>query len=212
MMLLPMLALLLAIASVGFAASKPNVIVVMADDQDMLLDSLSVMPNVKKDIASQGVTYNNHYCTVAWCCPSRVNFLTGRAAHNTNVTALSPPYGGWPKFASQGLNENYLPIWIKQAGIRTYYFGKFMNSYGIKSMATPSHPKGWDQSSFLLDPFTYNYFRSHWSNDYTMKVSKYPGVHTTHVTQEKALAAIDDAAKNKKQFFMMVAPGKFRQI
>jgi arylsulfatase A-like enzyme len=54
---------------------------------DMLLDSMQAMPNVNKLIAEEGVFYQKHYCTVAWCCPSRVNFLTGRAAHNTNVTS-----------------------------------------------------------------------------------------------------------------------------
>ena len=195
----------LTIIGIATAAKKPNVIVIMADDQDLLLDSMSVMPHVKSQIADQGVTYNKHYCTVAWCCPSRVNFLTGRAAHNTNITALSPPYGGWPKFADEGLNENYLPVWINQAGIRTYYIGKIMNAYGVHNHNDP-HPKGWDQSSFLVDPWTYNYHHSHWTNGKSDKISKFPGIHTTHVTQEKALKAIDDAAQHKHQFFMMVAP------
>jgi arylsulfatase A-like enzyme len=91
----------------------------MTDDQDLHLDSMSVMPQVKNLIGKEGVTYNKHYCTVAICCPSRVNFLTGKAAHNTNVTSLKPPYGGWPKFTEQNLNDNYLPVWIQDAGIRT---------------------------------------------------------------------------------------------
>ena len=91
----------------------------MTDDQDLRLDSMSVMPQVNKLIGEEGITYNKHYCTVAICCPSRVNFLTGKAAHNTNVTSLEPPYGGWPKFTEQNLNDNYLPVWIQDAGIRT---------------------------------------------------------------------------------------------
>lgn len=132
----------------------PNVLVIMSDDQDMLLDSMSAMPNVKSLLGDEGVTYQKHYCTVAWCCPSRVNFLTGRAAHNTNVTSTTPPYGGWPKFTEEGLNENYLPVWINDAGINTYYVGKLMNGYSKKLMANPSHPKGFTDSSFLLDPWT----------------------------------------------------------
>jgi arylsulfatase A-like enzyme len=194
----------LALVGTSTAASKPNVIVVMADDQDLLLDSMSVMPNVESQIGAQGVTYTKHYCTVAWCCPSRVNFLTGRMAHNTNITALSPPYGGWTKFAENHLNDNYLPVWMQAAGIRTYYIGKLMNNYGVKNHNSP-HPKGWDMSSMLVDPWTYNYHHSHWTNGKSSKISNYPGVHT-HVTQLKALKAIDDAAKNKHQFFMMVAP------
>lgn len=112
------------------------------------------MPNVKSMIGAEGVTYQKHYCTVALCCPSRVNFFTGRAAHNTNVTSLGLPYGGWQKFTQEGLNENYLPVWLNDAGIRTYYVGKFMNAYSKEMMSNPAHPKGWTDSSFLLDPWT----------------------------------------------------------
>lgn len=171
----------------------------------MLLDSLSVQPSVKTLIADKGVLYQKHYCTVAWCCPSRVNFFTGRLSHNTNITALSPPYGGWPKFLDQKLNTNYLPIWINESGIRTYYAGKFMNSYSVHNFDDP-HPKGWTESSFLVDPYTYNYFHSHWTNGYTSKITPFDNIHTTNVTQQKALDMIDDAAKAGEQFFMQIAP------
>ena len=84
-----------------------------------------------------------------------------------------------------------------------------MNSYGKNNMATPEHPKGWTSSSFLVDPWTYNYWNSHWTNGYTNEITGYKGIHTTDVTQTKALAMIDDAANSKDQFFLMVAPGGF---
>jgi hypothetical protein len=65
-------------------------------------------------------------------------------------------------------------------------------------------------SSFLIDPWTYNYYHSKWTNDYTNKISSYDGIHTTNITQDKALAMIDDAAAIGEQFFMMVAPGEAR--
>ena len=48
---------------------------------------------------------------------------------------------------------------------------------------------------------------SHWTNGYTDSITPFPGIHTTDVTQSKALAMIDHAADSKEQFFMMVAPG-----
>ena len=164
------------------------------------------MPNVNSMIGGNGVHYTRHYCTVAWCCPSRVNFLTGRVAHNTNVTGLWAPWGGWPKFASQGLNDNYLPIWLNDSGIRTFYAGKFLNAYGVKNYASPGHPKGWYRNDFLVDPWTYNYFHSHWTNGYTSKITPYKGIHTTDVLHKKALNMLDEAAEKGDQFFMMVAP------
>jgi len=73
--------------------SKPNIVFIITDDQDTLLDSLDYMPLLNKYITEEGTHYGRHYCTIALCCPSRVSLLTGRAAHNTNVTDVNPPYG-----------------------------------------------------------------------------------------------------------------------
>lgn len=75
------------------STKQPNILFVLTDDQDLHMDSLSYMPLLQKYIIDQGTTYTQHYCTVSLCCPSRVSMWTGKAAHNTNVTSLSPPYG-----------------------------------------------------------------------------------------------------------------------
>lgn len=90
---------LLASASWGISAAhaanttRPNVVFILADDQDAKLNSLDYMPNVQKLLVHQGTHFKSHYCTVAWCCPSRVSLWTGKAAHNTNVTNVEKPYG-----------------------------------------------------------------------------------------------------------------------
>jgi N-acetylglucosamine-6-sulfatase len=73
--------------------SKPNFVFILTDDQDLQLKSLNYMHGVKAHLTDHGTIFSNHYCTVSLCCPSRVNMWTGKAAHNTNVTDLSPPYG-----------------------------------------------------------------------------------------------------------------------
>ncbi len=72
---------------------RPNIVVVLTDDQDVHLDSLSYMPLLKKHVTDQGTLFKRHYCSTAICCPSRVTLWTGRNAHNTNVTDVFPPYG-----------------------------------------------------------------------------------------------------------------------
>lgn len=74
-------------------SNRPNVVFILTDDQDVHLDSLSYQPLVKRYLIDNGLTFQHHYCTVAICCPSRVNLWTGLAAHNTNVTDVTPPYG-----------------------------------------------------------------------------------------------------------------------
>ena len=125
------------------SASKPNFILIMTDDQDLRMDSINYQPKVREHFIEEGTTYSNHFCTVALCCPSRVSFLTGKAAHNTNITDVGPPYGGYPKFVKDGWNDKYLPVWLQGAGYNTYYTGKLMNGHSTRSYNQP-FPKAWN--------------------------------------------------------------------
>ena len=82
-----------AVSTSTASNKKPNFVFIMTDDQDKLLDSMQALPLTKKRIVQQGTTYDRHFCTIAICCPSRVSLLTGKMAHNTNVTDVAPPYG-----------------------------------------------------------------------------------------------------------------------
>lgn len=68
---------------------RPNVIVLLADDQDLQLNSLDYLPLIRKHLFDQGTFFSKHYCTVALCCPSRVSLWSGKAAHNT-VSRMMP--------------------------------------------------------------------------------------------------------------------------
>lgn len=72
---------------------RPNIIVILTDDQDLHMDSVDYMPLLKRHVIDHGTFYKRHYCSTAICCPSRVTLWTGRNAHNTNVTDVFPPYG-----------------------------------------------------------------------------------------------------------------------
>jgi arylsulfatase A-like enzyme len=74
-------------------SGQPNFIFVITDDQDLKLDSIDYMPLTLKHLKQKGTFFRNHFVTTALCCPSRVSLWTGRQAHNTNVTDVSPPYG-----------------------------------------------------------------------------------------------------------------------
>jgi arylsulfatase A-like enzyme len=73
--------------------TKPNFVFIITDDQDLHLESLTYQPSVRKRMGEEGTFFSKHYCTIALCCPSRVSLLTGKMAHNTNVTDIAPPYG-----------------------------------------------------------------------------------------------------------------------
>ena len=70
----------------------------------------------------------------------------------------------------------------------------------------PAWPKGWDASSFLIDPWTYNYMGSRWVSQRNKKVEDHSGTHSTLVLQKKALDMLEIAGREGEQFFMMLAP------
>jgi arylsulfatase A-like enzyme len=80
--------------STSIESTRPNIVFILTDDQDLHLNSLDYTPLTRKYILEEGTFFKSHYCTVALCCPSRVSLWTGKAAHNTNVTDVFEPYGG----------------------------------------------------------------------------------------------------------------------
>ncbi|KAK3686952.1 hypothetical protein LTR37_019306 [Vermiconidia calcicola] len=190
------------------AAQRPNIVFILTDDQDLHMDSLSYMPFLKEHMIDRGLSFRRHYCTVALCCPSRVSMWTGKAAHNTNVTDINPPYGGYPKFVSQGFNGNYLPTWLQQAGYGTYYVGKLFNAQTVKNYNSP-HAAGWTGNDFLLDPYTYRYLNATFQRNHDEPVS-YEGHYATDVLAGKAHGFLDDALEALQSegtpFFLTVAP------
>ncbi|EXA35193.1 hypothetical protein FOVG_13954 [Fusarium oxysporum f. sp. pisi HDV247] len=184
--------------------SKPNIIFILTDDQDVHMQSMDYMPLLKKYIADEGTLYQRHYCTTAICCPARVSILTGKLAHNTNVTDLILPYGGYPKFVQEGLNSNYLPIWLQDGGYNTYYTGKLFNAHTVDNYNDP-HPAGWTSSDFLLDPFTYSYWNATWQRDSEPPIS-HEGTYNTDDLAEKTINYIREAHAAGKPFFLTSAP------
>ncbi|KAL6230682.1 hypothetical protein BDW75DRAFT_234206 [Aspergillus navahoensis] len=186
------------------SASKPNFVFIITDDQDLRLDSIGYMPLVSKHLKQRGTFFSNHFVTTALCCPSRVSLWTGRQAHNTNVTDVTPPYGGYPKFVDRGFNDNFLPVWLQSAGYDTYYTGKLFNAHTVDNYHSP-YVNGFTGSDFLLDPYTYSYLNSTYQRNRDEPVS-YEGRHTIDVITEKALGFLDDGLKGDRPFFLTVAP------
>jgi arylsulfatase A-like enzyme len=201
--------------------NKPNFIFIITDDQDLQLDSIDFMPLVSKHLKQKGTFFSNHFVTTALCCPSRVSLWTGRQAHNTNVTDVTPPYGnpnpissgamgsnsivgGYPKFVNRGFNDNFLPVWLQSAGYDTYYTGKLFNAHTVDNYHSP-YVNGFTGSDFLLDPFTYSYLNSTYQRNRDEPVS-YEGRHTVDVITEKALGFLDDGLNGDRPFFLTVAP------
>ena len=71
-----------------FAAPRPNVLFIMADDLNTDLgfmgDKTAVTPNLDK-LATQSTVFNKAYCQAPICGPSRNSLLTGIYPHNSGL-------------------------------------------------------------------------------------------------------------------------------
>ena len=132
--------------------SRPNIVVVMSDDQTV--ESMRVMANVQQQIAAQGVTFTNNFASFPLCCPSRATFVTGQYGHHNTIMGNAPPQGGYEKL--RPTEGESLPVWLQRAGYRTVHVGKYLNGYG---RANPTHvPAGWSEWYGSIDPTTYRFY------------------------------------------------------
>lgn len=130
-----------------FAQERPNIVFIMADDQDFR--SVARMPNVRSSLIQKGTTFTRAFASTSTCCPSRATFLTGQYPHNHGVKTNTGPEGGYEKAKELGIEESTVATWLDDAGYVTAYAGKYLNQYGtINDPNDPAArlriPPGWD--------------------------------------------------------------------
>ncbi len=120
-------------------AGRPNIVVVLTDDQT--LDSIPhdppVMPYLQRQLeASAGWTrFTNAFVNTPLCCPSRATMLTGLYSHRTGVEGNDE---------GADLDESStIATWLHEAGYRTGLVGKYLNNYPFDRGAYV--PAGWDR-------------------------------------------------------------------
>jgi N-acetylglucosamine-6-sulfatase len=178
-------------------AFRPNVVVLMTDDQTV--ESMRVMPNVRGLLADQGVTFDNSFVSYSLCCPSRATFLTGQYAHNHGVWGNAPPNGGYYKLDS----TNTLPVWLSRAGYQTIHLGKYLNGYGTRSAT--EIPPGWGEWFGSPDPSTYRYTNYTLNENGNLVTYNGAANYKTDVYARKAVDIIARQAADPRPFFLWVA-------
>jgi arylsulfatase A-like enzyme len=116
--------LLVAGSAVGGEGPRPNIIVIMSDDQRF--DSLWAMPLLQEEMIARGVHFTDAFTTVPVCCPMRASTLAGGfQPWSTNVIDNQEPNGGVLRFN----DTDTLATRLQASGYTTALIGKYLNGY-----------------------------------------------------------------------------------
>ena len=198
------LALLLALtaAALAWAApSRPNVVMILADDlgySDLGCYGGEIATPNLDGLAANGVRFTQFYNT-ARCWPSRSSLLTGYYAQQIHRDAL-PGLGG----GGQGVRQEWarlLPDFLKSAGYRSYHSGKW-------HIDGPVIAGGFDRSLDMKNQGNFFTSKGNSIDDVPVKVpADEKGYYATIATADHALDCLKDHAANhaSKPFFHYVA-------
>lgn len=191
--------------SLGASGKKPNVILVMADDQGYGDAGFTGHPSLKTPhmdaMAASGIVFERFYAAAPVCSPTRASVMTGRNPIRVNV----PNHGHYLR-----PHEITIAEALKSAGYVTGHFGKW--HIGSVQAESPTSPggAGFDEwlsglNFFDLDPYlsrngkyeqakgqgsviamdaTIEFLKKHRNNDKPMfAVTWFPAPHDPHREQ-----------------------------
>jgi arylsulfatase A-like enzyme len=127
------------------APARPNILIVLVDDQATNTFTPALMPHTYRWIVDPGTKFSAGLAAPPLCCPDRAGILTGDYPHNDGVFSNAP---GYPTLRHKA---DTLPVWLSRAGYRTGFVGKFLNGYVAKAGYAPA--PGFD-SWFAYDAST----------------------------------------------------------
>ncbi|MBC8163353.1 MAG: sulfatase [Roseiflexaceae bacterium] len=195
-----------ALASVSVAVdTRPNIVLILADDLDIQLGSLEVMPNLKALLAAQGASFDQAFVPISLCCPSRASLLRGQYPHNHGVYTNGPPTGGFQRFQELNLEDQTLATALQGAGYRTALLGKYLNGYPDPA-AQSFIPPGWSEwySPSSDNAYSeYNYSLN--ENGTLVAYGDAPADYLTDVLAAKANSFVTRTATTGEPFFIELA-------
>lgn len=181
-------------AKVG-AGTKPNIIVVLTDDQHASRETISKMPYLRS--RSGWYRFDRAFINNPTCCPSRATFLSGQWSHHTGVEFTT----GAARFD----DADTIATRLDDAGYRTGWFGKYHLGASAPRAATYV-PPGWDDfvDHKAPSPPYFDYTLN--ENGRLVNYGSAPEDYSTDVLAAKAIRFVKRAAAARAPYFAVFAP------
>uniref|UniRef100_A0A3Q1ID76 N-acetylglucosamine-6-sulfatase n=1 Tax=Anabas testudineus TaxID=64144 RepID=A0A3Q1ID76_ANATE len=123
-------ALLTCCVRCAHCAKPSNIVLIVADDQDVQLGGMTPMKKTKALIGDAGATFVNAFTVTPLCCPSRSSILTGWYPHNHGVRNNSLPGNCSSPLWQKGPEANAFPVYLNKHKYQTFFAGKYLNQVG----------------------------------------------------------------------------------
>ena len=168
------------------AATRPNVLIILTDDQRWDAMSCAGNPTLQTPqmdrLAREGVRFANVFVTTSLCSPSRASLLSGRYARQHGVQNNFTEYpNSLPSFPQQ----------LKKVGYTTAYIGKW-------HMGEDNDERRPGFDHWFSHRGQGNYFDNEFNDDGQRR--KVPGYYTTVVTDE----AVRWLKQPKREPFLLI--------
>ena len=173
--------------------SKPNIIFIMSDDHAAhaissyggIYDKIAPTPNIDK-IGSDGIRFENVFCTNGICGPSRASILTGKYSHRNGF--YKNEKGG--KFDK---DQWTFPKEFQENGYQTALFGKWHLG---------SEPVGFHHFKYHDNKGQQGFYYNPIYNENGNRVTEEG--YATNLTTDFALNWLKTEGENEKPFMMML--------
>ncbi|XP_029300100.1 glucosamine (N-acetyl)-6-sulfatase (Sanfilippo disease IIID), b [Cottoperca gobio] len=187
------------------SAKPSNIILILADDQDVHLGGMTPMKKTKALIGDAGATFVNAFTVTPLCCPSRSSILTGQYPHNHEVRNNSLSGNCSSSLWQKGPESTAFPLYLSKQKYQTFFAGKYLNQYG-KDVGGVGHvPPGWDQWHALVGNSQYYNYTISVNGKEEKHGDSYEKDYFTDLITNRSLHFLDDRSP-QHPFFLMLSP------
>ena len=196
----------------GAASVRPNIVIIMSDDQRWDTIEPQVMPRLMDRMVPgvNAVYLSNAFVSNPICCPSRVSTLTGQYSDTSGVYSNDGSFtggegvggGGFYSFDDDPAANPTIATDLQGVGYRTAMIGKYLNKYPTETNWRYVAP-GWDRWFAVRTGVYYNYLAA--SDGRRLWFGIDPSDYSTQVLTSRAADFIHETSATGTPFFLYLA-------